>query len=490
MIEVANYNTAEPSCNGLNGCWGEYPYLPSGNIIASDIQDGLYVLKPTYVHACWLNGIVRDSLTTNLLINVNVTIQGTNNFANSNINGVYKTGAADSGLYSVKFSASGYYTKTVNNVHLVNGVIDTLNVLLDPLPYFTIQGNVFDTTDFSVEINKAQLLFESSKDTFFDSTDANGNYEIYNFFPGTYKVFVGKWGYRLYYISDSIASGFLNLDYGLTPGYYDDFTLNLGWKDSSTAISGQWVRGVPVGTVDDSEFVNPNVAASAAHNNECYMTGNGGGNYRVSALYGGWTKLTSPVFNLTNYKDPLISYYTWFFNLHNSVPADDSLVVTIESKGITKTLQSIKLANTDTCQWVFQQLRVKDFVPLSDSMSVSFFAQNTDSAKNVFKAAIDVFQIVDSGAASINRLSLDPVYFSVYPNPFEDNTAVSFNVNIAGEYWLEISDITGRVVQDYKLNGNKGILDIYLKNLPAGIYIFQLKANNTVLKSVKAAKTD
>jgi hypothetical protein len=303
-------------------------------------------------------------------------------------------------------------------------------------------------------------------------------------------VFVGEWGYQLYYISDSIVNGVLNLDYGLTPGYYDDFTLNLGWKDSGTATSGQWVRGVPIGTVLDSEFVNPNMAASAAHNNECYMTGNGGGNYRESSLYGGWTKLTSPVINLTNYKDPLISYYTWFFNRSDSVPADDSLVVTIQSEGITKTMQSIKLDNTDTCQWVFQQFRVKDFVPLSDSMYVSFFAQNTDSAKNVFKAAIDVFQIVDSGSASIDRLPLDSVYFSIYPNPFEDNTSISYNVNTPGDYSLEISDIMGRVVYDYKLSGNKGILDTYLKNLPAGIYIFQLKSNNTILNSVKATKTD
>lgn len=33
------------SYNGYNGCWGVYPYLPSGHIIASDRSYGLYVLK-------------------------------------------------------------------------------------------------------------------------------------------------------------------------------------------------------------------------------------------------------------------------------------------------------------------------------------------------------------------------------------------------------------------------------------------------------------
>jgi len=30
---------------GFHGCWGVWPYLPSGNIIASDISEGLFVLK-------------------------------------------------------------------------------------------------------------------------------------------------------------------------------------------------------------------------------------------------------------------------------------------------------------------------------------------------------------------------------------------------------------------------------------------------------------
>lgn len=31
--------------SGFHGCWGVWPYLPSGNIVASDISEGLFVLK-------------------------------------------------------------------------------------------------------------------------------------------------------------------------------------------------------------------------------------------------------------------------------------------------------------------------------------------------------------------------------------------------------------------------------------------------------------
>ena len=44
--EIGNFDTFGPSDNAsFNGTWGVYPYLPSGIILASDIQGGLYILK-------------------------------------------------------------------------------------------------------------------------------------------------------------------------------------------------------------------------------------------------------------------------------------------------------------------------------------------------------------------------------------------------------------------------------------------------------------
>jgi len=45
-VELGHYDTY-PGVNSTayQGCWNVYPYLPSGNIIASDISTGLYILK-------------------------------------------------------------------------------------------------------------------------------------------------------------------------------------------------------------------------------------------------------------------------------------------------------------------------------------------------------------------------------------------------------------------------------------------------------------
>jgi choice-of-anchor B domain-containing protein len=48
LVEIAHFdNYLAPSANsaGTDGTWGVYPFLPSGNLLVSDIQNGLFVLR-------------------------------------------------------------------------------------------------------------------------------------------------------------------------------------------------------------------------------------------------------------------------------------------------------------------------------------------------------------------------------------------------------------------------------------------------------------
>ena len=48
LVEVAHFdNYVTPSTNvaGTDGTWGIYPFLPSGNLLVSDIENGLFVLR-------------------------------------------------------------------------------------------------------------------------------------------------------------------------------------------------------------------------------------------------------------------------------------------------------------------------------------------------------------------------------------------------------------------------------------------------------------
>jgi choice-of-anchor B domain-containing protein len=132
MVQVGNYDTYTAGAGGgFNGDWGVFPFFPSGSIVVSNIEDGLFVFTPTYQRACYLEGTVTDS-TTNLPINkATITLVSSTYASTSAISGDYAIGMpAPGGTYSVQYAATGYISKTLTGVTLSSGVLNIKNVKL------------------------------------------------------------------------------------------------------------------------------------------------------------------------------------------------------------------------------------------------------------------------------------------------------------------------------------------------------------------------
>lgn len=131
MVETGYYDTSNDSGDGFGGCWGAYPYLPSGNILATDRQRGLFVLSSDYTRASFINVSVIDSLNQQSLINADVELLGGDISGRTNIFGNLKGGQAASGTYSLVASKNGYLPDTIS-VSLSPG--NMLNVQVALLP--------------------------------------------------------------------------------------------------------------------------------------------------------------------------------------------------------------------------------------------------------------------------------------------------------------------------------------------------------------------
>jgi len=144
LIQVGRYDIfPSGSGNGGAGCWGVYPYLPSGHILASEMglgyssgtdTSGLWVLAPTYKSACYLEGFVKDSITNFPLGSVNIAIQHSdplNSTTSSAIDGSYATGQPTTGTFNLVYSKVGYITRTVS-VTLAEGDVTIKDVKLLP----------------------------------------------------------------------------------------------------------------------------------------------------------------------------------------------------------------------------------------------------------------------------------------------------------------------------------------------------------------------
>lgn len=142
LIEVGHYDTSPNySGNGFNGCWGAYPFLPSGNILASDMEEGLYILSVEYIRAAFLEGIVTDSITGDPMFNVEIEVMGADLITQTTFDGSYDFGTTLSGTFDVMFSKEEFETKVISNVEIVNGSLTELNVALGPEVISAINDN-------------------------------------------------------------------------------------------------------------------------------------------------------------------------------------------------------------------------------------------------------------------------------------------------------------------------------------------------------------
>ncbi len=126
LIETAIVDT------GNSLIWDADPYLPSGIVLATDKNNGLYIYQPTYLQAAYLRGTVTDAVTGLPINKANIGILGVAHVDSSDAQGDYRTGWKDAGTYMVAFAKPGYLPKKINFVQLVNGQTTTLNVELVP----------------------------------------------------------------------------------------------------------------------------------------------------------------------------------------------------------------------------------------------------------------------------------------------------------------------------------------------------------------------
>ena len=130
LVQVGNYDT-EPGSG--SGCWGVDPFLPSGTIVASDMGKGLFVLNPTYVRACFLEGKVTCNGTVIAGAQIKILNPPTVNINSatdlSDPLGKYGVGVVTPGTYSVTISKAGQTSQTVV-VTLTTGNTTVLDINL------------------------------------------------------------------------------------------------------------------------------------------------------------------------------------------------------------------------------------------------------------------------------------------------------------------------------------------------------------------------
>lgn len=451
MVETGHFDTSPGfQGDGFNGCWGVWPYLPSGNIIASDIETGLWILSPTYTRASFLEGTVRDSACNLSLNGVTVTINGGGTPVQTGLTGAFATGAAAPGLYSVTFSKPGYQSLTIPGIQLTTGQVTTLNINLQPANTTDVLFRILESGTNS-PVAGANLMLKDNNGiiAYEGTTNASGEYRICNLEQANYELYYGKWSYRTEYTSINLSGNPGNVILPISKGYYDDFTLDFGWTTAQTASAGWWQRNVPVGTEFNGIPSNIGFDVPNDFSNTCFVTGNAGGQAGEDDVDNGSVTLTSPAFDLSGTIDPYVQLYTSFFNGGGNGPAaNDTLWIRITNGTDTATLDRFHVNNTLMSQWIFHQYPLVNYIAPTAQMRLLITAADLNPG-HLVEAAVDKFEAFDSAAVRITENNITPL--TIFPNPTNDQFTLLLDETAELSGMIQLTDLQGRLIDQLEV---------------------------------------
>ena len=457
LIEVAAYDTYPGQTPTYDGCWGVYPYLPSGNILGADMTEGFFVLSPNYEKAAYLEGVVTDFSNASTLNNVSIEIVSSDQYENTNTNGFYASGMAAAGNYDVKYSKVGYFPQTVS-VSLAQGVVTIQDIQLVPIEQFNVTINVIDgggnpITDAQISLNHPLISYNGI-------TNGIGEENFNLFYQESYELIVGKWGYYTECSNPVINTSTGEINITLMNGYYDDFSFDFGWTVTGNAETGEWERGIPNPTTNT--VMGSDVFGDCG--SMAYVTGN---KINVDPDYddvdNGITILTSPQMDLTQYANPAFRFSYAFFCNHGPELIDDTLSFMIGNGSEFEIFYQVLPPQGDPMVFedYFLIIPQQTSIAITNSMTFKVFISDVEPHVNITEAAFDFFRVEEAwGIEEANSNT-----FTIFPNPTTESAVIK-DAPIGSSYNL-ISP-NGIILKSGIIYSDSHSIE--LKNMSSGFY--------------------
>lgn len=333
-VEVAFYDTAPNSSNSsFNGLWGCFPYFPSGTVIGSDIERGLFVFSINYVRvnltsvAPALFDPAGSTLTADFSTYDGSPIDPSSPML------VYDIGAGPVNVAMTATGAPGAYT--------------------------------VDMPSFPCGTSVTWFITGSS------AAGASGT------FPA----------------GDPLVTPVAT---GVTVVRSDEMEAVDGWVGGApgdTATTGMWERGNPNGTSAQPEDDHTVAGVNCWFTGQA----NPGAGVGSNDVDGGFTTLLSPQFDLSASSAPILSYYRWYSNDQGGSANNDVFDVEISSNGggSWSLLERVGPSGAGTSGgWVQATFDLSAIVPLTSQVQLRFIASDLGNG-SIVEAAIDDLKIED-----------------------------------------------------------------------------------------------
>jgi Zn-dependent metalloprotease len=373
-----------------------------------------------------------------------------------------------------------------------------------------IDATLFLNFPFSQYLNEATVYYKVNNATTWETT------ELVNISAATYTGVLPaqEAGSIVYYylgLSDifggisgiqpiGAAQDDPNLPYIIVVGstvmmeHDNDFAEDFGfWQagvSGDLATTGEWELDTPVGSFgtpgDLSTIVAPNADHTPGAGEFCYITQNSAsptGGIGENDVDGGHTTLRSAAIDLSEYANPIISYWRWFVNgpSGGANPGTDWWYAQVSDDG-GETWVFVEETRTQDISWRRNAFRVQDYVDITDEFKMQFIAsdstfigQNLDGG-SLIEAGIDDLLLYEEGTeTNIDDLTQESSV-RVYPNPASEYAFVEMHGHAGEKALIQVIDVTGRIIfsSEEKLSSSITRRKILTDAFTDGIYLLEI----------------
>lgn len=217
---------------------------------------------------------------------------------------------------------------------------------------------------------------------------------------------------------------------------------------------------------------------------QAYVTDNGGGQAGSNDVDGGNAVLTSPVFDATQFLNPYVNYYRWFFNAGGQGNPNDTLTVELSNGTTTATLETVLNNSNGNGSWVSKSYQIAAF--LTPTTNMQFIIETADwpgAGGHIVEGGLDKFEVVEGPASVYENQQLS---LTVFPNPSIGSFTL-LNTDLRVDGLLVVTDLSGRVVE--KISYTRAQAKIQFgENLAKGTYLVNLQNQAGVTPSIRVTK--
>ena len=483
-VKVGYYDTStEPHVQGnYRGAWGIYPSLPSGIVLISDMQNGLFVFDAS------------DALTSipNSL-NVSLLYQWSDStiIMYNEVWGVVQDGRE----YAVIGSLGGTHifdvTDPVNST-LVEYIPGTYNFSVHR-DYHDYNGYLYMVSDEGPGVSTLQIA-----DLSFLPGSAPVVYDTNLLFSMSHNIFIDTVSARLYTCGGDNNNGIrvFSLANPVDPVELVNFTTTEATHDIYVRNDIAFVNNGNSGlfVYDFTNVTNPQLIGSLTsyphqgYNHSGWLNGDGTIYALADETVGKDIKICD-VSNMSNIVvvdtvnsggDPQSIPHNLIIRdnyLYASYYHDGLYIYDISNPGttvVTGYYDTYPDANNSNGAWGVYPLLPSGIVLVSD-MKYGLFVFDVSNA-------ITVVQSVKEKGENYSTIS-------VFPNPFNENITILLPNSFNGDLTLEMFDILGKkVLSERRLPSNSNKYIIKTDNLPGGIYILEVRSEEIIYhqKLIKA----